>query len=141
MATFQGMARFEPHQRRRFAKKRRSLVVAHDALSEGMREEAVRLTSGTAHIATIDRTHPFSRRRPFGGVPRLPIQTRTGRLVRAWRVMRRGNAKLLTNLSPEGKFVLAPGGTRLMRARGFWTELRKRYLRRRRAYERAATKD
>lgn len=141
MATFQGMARFAGHQRRRFAKKRRSLTVAHDALSEGMREEAVALTSGTAHIAAIDRTHPFSRRRPFGGVPRLPIQTRTGRLVRAWRVMRRGNAKLLVNLSPEGKFVLAPGGTRLMRARGFWTELRKRYLRRRARFERAALKD
>lgn len=139
--TFSGMARFEPHQRRRFAKKRRSLTVAHDALADGMKAEAVELTSGTALIPIIDRTHPFSRRKPFGGVPRLPIQTRTGRLVRAWRVMRRGNAKLLQNLSPEGKFVLAPGGTGKMRARGFWTELRKRYQRRRAAYVRAASKD
>ncbi len=141
MAVFHGMGTFAPAQRARFAHAHRSVTAAHRSVAEAMLEEARDLSSDTSLIAEIDRTHPFSRRRPRG-VPRLPIQTRTGRLLRGWRIFgyrRAGGAEhRLQNVAPHSKYVLAPGGTRIMVARGFWARMNQVYARRRRAIERAA---
>lgn len=143
MAVYHGMAQFAPAQRARFAHAARSVTSAHAQLAQDMLEEARELSSDTSLIAVIDRTHPFSRRRP-GGVPRLPIQTRSGRLLRGWRVFRysRGGRSehRLQNVAPHSRFVLAPGGTRVMVARGFWSRMHQIYARRRRAIETAAAR-
>lgn len=128
MATFNDPKALAASQARRFAQVRRSMTVMHADMVQDMAKEAETLTSG----------HPFSRRRArsrggirkalaSAGIAKLPINRQTGRLQRSLRVMRDGEGWRIQFVAPHAKFVLAPGGTRKMVARGFWPEMRKRF--------------
>lgn len=130
-------------QKRKFAKVQRSMRAVHEAMARDMLQTAQELSAGPIKQATLDAMgNPFGRgggrkthgkrshRLRFtgrGAAPLLPINVQTGRLQRAWRLMPRNGAFLLLNTSPEGKFVLAPGGTSKMVARGFWTAMKRAY--------------
>ncbi len=139
VSTFYSATQLTNHQRKRARRVRRSLTVEHDALVQRMRQEAVKLTFGTVSLEEQKRLdHPYARRHGTPKLPRLPIHRHTGRLQRSLRVFKRilsgglaigvgSQTWTLQFTAPYSKFVLAPGGTKKMLARGFWTEMRKRY--------------
>lgn len=135
-------------QQRKFENFVRSAKTIHKEVAQDMLREAVETTSGGTPQKTLDALgNPFGRRggrktygkrghrlrfTAKGAAPLLPINVQTGRLVRGWRIMPRtsgsGNVTYtLQNMSPEGKFVLAVGGTKTMVARGFWPHMRRAY--------------
>jgi len=139
MATYRDPKALAISQARRFDQVRRSFTVMHADMVQDMAKEAETLTSGTTSTAQLrEMGHPFSRRRArsrggirkalaSAGIAKLPINRQTGRLQRSLRVMRDGEGWRIQFVAPHAKFVLAPGGTRKMVARGFWPEMRKRF--------------
>lgn len=156
MATFYDGRALAASQQRRFNNFRRSARLAHQQMAEEMQKEAVDLSHGgisSAELAAMG--HPYGRGRgrstynyganksasrgsgkvriaARGAAPLLPINRQTGKLASSWRLFRRfkgdgGQQVDLQNISPESKFVLNPGGTKRMVARGFWVEMRKRW--------------
>jgi hypothetical protein len=102
-------------------------------LAEQMKEEAIKLTSGTVSTAQLRAMgHPFARRHP-GSLARLPINRQSGGLQRSIRIMPRTVAGeegfQLQFTSPHSKYVLRRMGTRKMVARGFWSEMKRRFRR------------
>lgn len=140
MATFRSAAELAKHQRSRARKVRRSLDVGSKAVAEEMRKEAIRLTSGTVTTKQLrEMGHPYARRRTGtrrrgrqrGTLPRLPIHRQSGRLQKSLRVFRRMSSRGISwqiqFTAPHSPFVLAPGGTENMVARGFWAAMRRFY--------------
>jgi hypothetical protein len=133
MPPKKGFAQATKDRRNRIAQYRRSLFIEHEALVKEMRAEAERLTSGSVKTRTLRRIgHPFSRRRPMPGFPRLPINEQSGQLRRSIRLIpmtssdgRRGWRLQYT--SPHA-IVLKRRGTKNMVARGFWTAMRRHYV-------------
>ena len=144
MTTFTSAAALARHQRERSERIYRSMLAASQESARIAREAAEKLTSGTVNSADLRRAgHPFAKRRAaarfgargVGGAsamrsfPLTPINAQTGRLRRSWRIFRRPGAEkgsiafLLQNMSPQSKYVLAPGGTSRMIDRQFWQEL------------------
>lgn len=109
----------------------RSIRMETDQLLGVMHGAAIDLTSGTISTRELRRRgHPFARRGSTSirtATPLLPINFQTGRLQRSLRTFRRPFGWQLQFTAPEAKFVLAPGGTKLMVPRKFWTEMRRRY--------------
>lgn len=104
------------------------------------RQEMIRLTSGTVSTNILTALHhPFGRKAPArkglrggqrGTMARLPINRQTGDLQSSLfdAFSRNGQNEMMWDLGfsiPYASFVLAPGGTRYMVARGFWNELAK----------------
>jgi hypothetical protein len=130
LAKFTSATALSAHQQRRFARVKRSLTIEHGfGLADTVGREADRLLSGTMSKRELARRRPYSRRNPDYSVPRLPIHQHTGRLKRSKRLIPITNGWRLQYTAPYAKFVLRPGGTRPMRARGFYTELRRQYPR------------
>ncbi len=130
MARFTSATALSAHQQARFARVKRSLTIAHGkTLADTVGQAADKLLSGTMSKRQLAKRRPYSRARPDYGVPRLPIHQHTGRLKRSKRLMPTNDGYRLQYTAPYSKFVLRPGGTKKMRARGFWTELRKQYPR------------
>lgn len=112
-----------------------------------MEKDALELTSGKTTTAALRRMgHPFALRTRmkrkkggrFASISSLPINKQSGRLRRSFkRVPRYKGPKgqiedIFFNPSVAGNslYVLSEGGTKRMRARGFWREMRKRYRKR-----------
>jgi hypothetical protein len=139
MATFHDPKSLAIHQRRRAEKVRRSLAIAAQGMVNDMKQEALRLTSGTVSSDTLRAMgHPYARRRTQGrrrggqrgSLPRLPINVQTGTLRKSLRVFKRtshrGISWQLQFTSPHA-IVLSPGGTSTMVARGFWAAMKQHY--------------
>lgn len=81
--------------------------------------------------APSKRKYRAHKTRPVIPTPLLPINTQTGRLARSLRIIPEGGIGLqsfrLQFTAPEAAFVLARGGTRRMVARGYQTELKRRF--------------
>lgn len=112
--------------------RRRSLQIGMEELVDKMRAQAVKLTSGTVTTAQLRAMdHPFARRHGRALIPTLPINLQTGRLQQSLRVMPRtvrGDPMWqLQFTAPYSQFVLRPGGTTKMLARGFWSAMRRYY--------------
>lgn len=112
--------------------RRRSLQTAMQELVEKLKAEAIKLTSGTVSTAQLRALdHPFARRHGQALIPKLPINLQTRRLQRSLRVMPRtvrGDPIWQVQFTaPYSQFVLRPGGTRKMVARGFWSAMRRYY--------------
>ncbi len=143
MANWTSAKALAVSQAARFAVLNRSIRAQHRQMVESMAQDAQELTSGTVSTATLRALgHPFSRRlaRSRGGaskaisasgISRLPINQQTGRLKRSARIIpettAHGQSFRFQFTAPHAKFVLAPGGTRRMVARGFWPEMRRRW--------------
>lgn len=148
MATFHDSKALSASQARRFAHVDRVIRAEHRRLVEQMLGHAVAQTSGPISSATLRALgHPFGRGRgrinakgrmrigPKGVAPKLPINAQTGELRRSWRITRKpvatGQVFELAPTSPHA-IVLAPGGTKRMVARGFWTMMRTEFKRKNR---------
>jgi len=137
MATFTSAKALAAHQQNRAAKAKRSLLIGSAEVAAEMKQEAIRLTSGGVSSEQLRREgHPFGRsftgtRRQRGTRARLPINAQTHRLQRSLRVFRRlttqGVSWQLQFTAPYAQYILAPGGTKTMVARGFWAAIRKHY--------------
>lgn len=112
---------------------RRGISGMEKRTAEKARERALLLTSGTVSSATLaEMGHPFGRnpakgRRKGsmrGNLPRLPINRQTGALQKSLRIIPTPSGWRLQFTAPHSPFILAPGGTRKMVARGFWSALR-----------------
>lgn len=109
------------HIIRRHERARRSVFAAAREEAEEMLRDAVRFSSGPFHTAKglAQAGHPYARRRPTA--PALPLGIMSGRLARSWRIIpQTGSGSVsyrLQNVSPEGRYVLQPGGTVKMIAR------------------------
>lgn len=105
--------------------RRAALVKANlrDAEGATLRQAQARAklsSSGPFRQAALDRMgHPYAKRAPNPPLPPSVINVQSGRFRTGFRrrLGRWTNGNLsstLTNVAPEAKFVLAPGGTRYM---------------------------
>ncbi|MGV3619120.1 MAG: hypothetical protein ACO1SV_27655 [Fimbriimonas sp.] len=162
MATRRNALELYDAQVRKFRQSGRNAVEAWEMLPEGAEDDAYALNSGTTSSAELARQkHPYARR--FGAVPKydpknpareqarrggrgtatlLPINRQSGRLYKA---IERQETRVPGALSAqrvgfdrtkaqESLFVLSPEGTTRMVARGYWTEIVKRWRLRNRAF-------
>jgi hypothetical protein len=139
VATFHDPKALAVHQRKRAEKVRRSLAIAGQSMVNDMKQEALRLTSGTVSSETLAAMgHPYARRRTTtrrrggqrGSLPRLPIHRQSGELQKSLRVFKRMNARGITwqlQFTSPHAVVLNPGGTSKMVARGFWAAMKQHY--------------
>lgn len=106
------------------------------------RNDALQLTSGSVGKGELRKLgHPFGRRasgRLRGKLPILPINVQSGNLRRSlnmkllWRNIR-GESYGLYFSTGYAKYIISKGGTKFMIARGFQTELEKRWMARKKA--------
>ena len=130
MARYTSATAYNAGLRARFAKIPRSMQLGHQkALNETISKKADRLLSGTMSKRELRKRRPYSRRHPDYSVHRLPIHAHTKRLKNSKRMIPTRDGFRLSFTAPYSKYVLRPGGTGRMRARGFWTELKKDYPR------------
>jgi hypothetical protein len=131
--------------RKRFKLISVEMRVSHKKLVDRQEQNLIELTSGGVSTADLRRAgHPYAVRtrgkRKKGGkfkkaAPSLPINKQEG-------VLQRSRRKPLRYKGPKGQvydlyfepgqagnrlYVVAPGGTKRMRSRGFWREMQKRY--------------
>jgi len=143
-------------QKRKFGLITKAWRVQHKKTAYSLSREFLALTSGTVSSKELARRgHPFGRRRgritltavntmngrkvkyrahktkSITPTPLLPINRQSGRLQRSLRIIPEGGVGLqsfrIQFTAPHAKFVLAKGGTKRMVARGFQTEMRKRF--------------
>jgi hypothetical protein len=151
-------------QKERFDRIQKDMLAMHKELADAGLGDMQELTSGTVSSATLARLgHPFGRgedsskstpkgrfrgasKAKFskfgfkGQVPLLPINVQSGRLkaaLRSRKVSRPGAIQAFENGAPGvpyEKYILSPTGTRRMVARGFWTEVTRRWKARNKAF-------
>ena len=122
------------HKKAQLRKIPRSVRAEDERQAELAKKDALMLVSGTVPREVINRTRPFSRRRP-SGMRRLPINAHSNRLRNSLRKMSRTvggrRVKDIFFTAPYAPFILARGGTRTMVARGYMAEMNRRIRRRR----------
>lgn len=155
MATFHDARKLAAHIRRRAAHLRRSADFVTRESAEVAAAEARKLSEGRKVSARDLRRagHPYAKNRLrrlgdrrrgtstgpsaapslFSSWPLTPLNQRSGRLARSWRVFRRAGGGAdgetvyrLQNVSPESRFLLRRGGTKRMVDRQFWEALSRR---------------
>ncbi len=162
MATLRNALALYDAQVEKFRKSAVAAEKAWEFLPEGGEDDARELTSGTISTAELRRrNHPFARlsgpvprydpRRPARGqqrrgtrgqAPLRPINFQSGRLQRA---IERRQTSVPGSLAAQyvgfrrsraggSIFVLSPEGTTRMVARGYWSDIRRRWRIRNRAF-------
>lgn len=146
MPTFTDPRALVRHQKQRVEKVRRSIESSSGDVADFSKKEAIKLTSGTKTTQELRRAgHPYAKRRKleartgkgkggaaatFATFPLLPVNAQTKRIQKGFRIFRRRQGKdfiwITQNIEPHSKFALRPGGTKFVRDRMFWAELRRR---------------
>lgn len=147
MATFQDAAQLVRAQRARADGLARKFKLEHREMANQLYEEAHHLLSGGTSQRTLTALgHPFGRRTVLNGqpgrqrrvkgltslLPALPINTQSGRLREALRLLQRNSGskqvfllQVSKSLAPYAKYVLNTSGTVKMVTRPFWAALQK----------------
>lgn len=155
MAVYTNAKALAAGQSRKFGLVVTAWRVEHRKLAYKIADEHLNLTGGSTSSKELARRgYPFGRRRgrititlhSHGGrrerfraskvrsvipTPLLPINRQSGRLQRSLRIIPEGGIGLqsfrIQFTAPHAPYVLAPGGTKRMVARGFRTEMRRRF--------------
>lgn len=125
-------------QQIRFKKNLIRMRIEHEAMVDRVRQEMFGLVSGTTSARTLRKMgHPFSRNRAtkrkkggkFSSIRTLPVNRQSGGLRRSLfkrkKKLREGHVIDVGFSIHYAKYILSPDGTKNMRARGYWREVRR----------------